>query len=278
MLLMLLIRLLLTLARRRHACTQAKPWDHLANDYLALGTSMSLLMIYFCCVILKVKTLTETKEVWAVLSTNLKGLFDVPVTMLSAIMLASVFGSLVFCAMLLFAVMADQQSKERKLRRLRYVRGNAFVELPLIADDAFAHLPGLKESESFHLFLSHAWPLAQDVCKLLKQRCREICPSMRVFLDVEDLVSGGGQKEVDHSHCVIVFGMPVYFEKINCVKELMRAVMRKKPITLLLPDAEVPPSDAIHPEQCRPCNTSVLRAGAPPLLAGARRFHAGDDP
>eukprot|EP00966_Prymnesium_polylepis_P168163 3888161-Prymnesium_polylepis.1 len=30
--------------------------------------------------------------------------------------------------------------------------------------------------------------------------------------------------------------MPVYFQKINCVKELTRAIVRK---TLLLPDAEV---------------------------------------
>eukprot|EP00966_Prymnesium_polylepis_P191905 4446998-Prymnesium_polylepis.1 len=33
--------------------------------------------------------------------------------------------------------------------------------------------------------------------------------------------------------------MPVYFEKINCVKELTRAIVRNKQITLLLPDSEV---------------------------------------
>eukprot|EP00966_Prymnesium_polylepis_P330675 7386296-Prymnesium_polylepis.1 len=33
--------------------------------------------------------------------------------------------------------------------------------------------------------------------------------------------------------------MPVYYEKINCVKELMRSIVRHKRITLLLPDAEV---------------------------------------
>eukprot|EP00966_Prymnesium_polylepis_P101999 2362209-Prymnesium_polylepis.1 len=33
--------------------------------------------------------------------------------------------------------------------------------------------------------------------------------------------------------------MPVYFQKINCVKEMTRAIVRKKQITLLLPDAEV---------------------------------------
>eukprot|EP00966_Prymnesium_polylepis_P054329 1256264-Prymnesium_polylepis.1 len=33
--------------------------------------------------------------------------------------------------------------------------------------------------------------------------------------------------------------MPVYFQKINCVKEITRAIVRKKQLTLLLPDAEV---------------------------------------
>eukprot|EP00966_Prymnesium_polylepis_P087238 2019105-Prymnesium_polylepis.1 len=33
--------------------------------------------------------------------------------------------------------------------------------------------------------------------------------------------------------------MPVYFEKINCVKEMTRAIVRNKQITLLLPDSEV---------------------------------------
>eukprot|EP00966_Prymnesium_polylepis_P288449 6662681-Prymnesium_polylepis.3 len=84
-----------------------------------------------------------------------------------------------------------------------------------------------------------AWPLGQDVCKLIKQRTREICPTMKVFLDVEDLTSGSGTKEVDHSRYIAVFAMPVYFEKINCVMELTRAVVRKKPISVLLPDSEV---------------------------------------
>eukprot|EP00966_Prymnesium_polylepis_P096594 2237927-Prymnesium_polylepis.1 len=127
---------------------------------------------------------------------------------------------------------------QNKLRRLRY-RGGRFVELPPVTEAEFAHLPGLEASRSFHLFLSHAWPLGQDVCKLIKQRCREICPSMHVFLDVEDLMSGSGTNEVDHSRSIVLFAMPVYFEKINCVKEMTRAIVRHKQITLLLPDAEV---------------------------------------
>jgi hypothetical protein len=136
------------------------------------------------------------------------------------------------------AALAYQIRQWNKLRRLRY-RGGGFVELPPVAEKELTHLPDLQPSPCFHLFLSHALPLGQDVCKLIKQRCREICPSLRVFLDVEDLVTGGGTKEVDHSRCVLVFAMPVYFEEFNCVKELTRTIIRKKQVTLLLPDAEV---------------------------------------
>jgi hypothetical protein len=100
-------------------------------------------------------------------------------------------------------------------------------------------LPGLEPSPCYHLFLSHAWPLGQDVCKLIKQRCREICPSLRVFLDVDDLVSGYGAEIVDKSRSILIFAMPVFFDKINCVRELVRAIVRNKQVTLLLPDAEV---------------------------------------
>eukprot|EP00966_Prymnesium_polylepis_P298632 6901136-Prymnesium_polylepis.2 len=66
---------------------------------------------------------------------------------------------------------------QNKLRRLRY-QGGRFVELPPVDEKDFAHLPGLEASLCYHLFLSHAWPLGQDVCKIIKQRCREICPSL----------------------------------------------------------------------------------------------------
>eukprot|EP00966_Prymnesium_polylepis_P034757 807914-Prymnesium_polylepis.2 len=62
---------------------------------------------------------------------------------------------------------------------------------------------------------------------------------MRVFLDVDDLVSGYGAETVDKSRSILVFALPVFFDKINCVRELVRAIVRNKQITLLLPDAEV---------------------------------------
>jgi hypothetical protein len=115
------------------------------------------------------------------------------------------FGLSLLAAQLVFEAgyIAYHIHMQKKLRQLRY-RGGGFVELPPVTKHELAHLPGLESSSCFHLFLSHAWPLGQDVCKLIKQRCREICPSTReVFLDVEDLTSGSGTKEVDHRRCIL---------------------------------------------------------------------------
>ena len=76
------------------------PFVALADDYLALCDSAALVMIYFCCVMLQLKTLTETDEISAVLSPKLRSRFDLPVALLSAIMLVSVLATLVFCGFL----------------------------------------------------------------------------------------------------------------------------------------------------------------------------------
>jgi hypothetical protein len=107
-------------------------------------------------------------------------------------------------------------AKRNELRRLRY-NGGFFVELPPVTEKEFEHLPDLKPSPCFHLFLSRegsstveptlfphvhprtnaadncafalrpdAWPISQAVCKIIKQQFREVCPSMQVFLDVDE--------------------------------------------------------------------------------------------
>ena len=73
---------------------------HFADNYLALCVSVSLAMLFFCCVILKVKTLTETEEVSAVLSPELRSVFDMPVVVLTAILLVCTLGTLGFSSVL----------------------------------------------------------------------------------------------------------------------------------------------------------------------------------
>lgn len=55
--------------------------------------------------------------------------------------------------------------------------------------------------------------------------------------DVDDLQEGKGAESVDASAVTLVFAKSPYFERPNCVRELLRAVVMRKPlITLLEPD------------------------------------------
>jgi len=207
-----------------------RPLKDRDNGSLTTLSHLALILVYTCVLVIKTCELSPDACQSYGFGTSGKGFF----------LFFVFFGFSMLVFQLVFEAFAItyQIRMQNKLRRLRH-RAGRFVELPSLTKEHFSHLPGLASSHFFHLFLSHAWPLGQDVCKLIKQRCREICPSLIAFLDVEDLTSGYGAESVDSSQCILVFAMPVYFEKINCVRELVRAIVRDKPITLLLPDAEV---------------------------------------
>jgi len=114
-----------------------------------------------------------------------------------------------------------------QLRRLKYVETGLWVVCKPLFDP-----------QGYHLFLSHAWPAAQDRMHAVKARLLECLPSCRTFLDVDDLKSGSGTAELDKSGCVLVFCTLPYFEKRNSFKELYRAVCQGKYILAMLePDA-----------------------------------------
>ena len=56
------------------------------------------------------------------------------------------------------------------------------------------------------------------------------------------MLAEAAAKVVDHSEVVLVYAQSVYFNKINCVKELFRAVSRRKKILLMLPEYLLKPA------------------------------------
>ena len=53
-------------------------------------------------------------------------------------------------------------------------------------------------------------------------------------MDVDDLKEGKGAEYVDASHVTLVFCSKGYFWSANCMREVLRAVVTRKPITALL--------------------------------------------
>jgi len=66
--------------------------------------------------------------------------------------------------------------------------------------------------------------------RIVKERLQGILPRVRVFLDVDDLKSGRGAEDVEWSCMVLCFLTKGYLESVNCVRELVRAVVCDIPI------------------------------------------------
>ena len=206
---------------------QAQPYKSQSDNYLAVASSFSLLMVFFCSVIYKYDALTVSDALRAKMSIEQRDDYIVDNAFLSIVLLTSVLSSLIFSGVLLVVQIIIEIKNNAKLRRLKYADTGEWVECKQLNDP-----------QAFHLFLSHAWPAAQDRMRIIKARFLECLPSCRTFLDVDDLKSGSGTAEVDKSECILVFCTSQYFEKKNSLKELYRAVCQRRPILAMLePDA-----------------------------------------
>ena len=173
---------------------QAAPYKKQSDDFLAAASSFSLVMVFFCSVIYKYAALVNTESLQDKMSLEQKGDYIVSSVLLSTILLVSVLCSIAFAAVLTVVQIITEIKNNAKLRRLKYAATGRWVECKTLTDP-----------QAFHLFLSHAWPAAQDRMRIVKARFLEALPSCRTFLDVDDLKSGSGTAEVDKSECILVF-------------------------------------------------------------------------
>ena len=206
---------------------QTNPYRNRSDNYLAVSSSFSLLMVFFCSLIYKYDALTASDDVREKMSIEQRDDYIVNSTLLSAILFLSVLGALIASAVLVVVQIIMEVKANARLRRLKYAATGKWVECKALTDP-----------QAFHLFLSHAWPAAQDRMRIVKARLLEALPSCKTFLDVDDLMSGSGTAEVDKSECILIFCTSQYFEKKNSLKELYRAVVQRRPILAMLePDA-----------------------------------------
>ena len=110
----------------------------------------------------------------------------------------------------------------------------ASVRLRLLCSDTAIVEPARLKKGHYHCFLSHVWASAQDQQRVIRQRLLEMLPGVAVFLDVEDLKEGRGAESIDLSATVLVYCSEGYFASVNCMRELLRAVLLHKPIITLL--------------------------------------------
>jgi hypothetical protein len=202
---------------------QAKPYKNPSDDLLASASSFALLMVFLCSIFYKYASLIDSEELQAKMSDEQREDYITSSLALSVILIVSVLGSILAAAVLAAVQVAQEIRKRMALRLLKYAKDGKEVVCKRLTD-----------AQAFHLFLSHAWPAAQDRMRIVKERFGECLPSARVFLDVDDLKSGSGTAEVDKSECILVFTTTSYFCKKNSMKELYRAVVQRRPILAML--------------------------------------------
>ena len=214
------------------AQVQATPYRDGSDDFLASSASFGLVAIFICATAFKYMELTELEDIQSKMREEQKQIYSADPLLLTVIMGACVFGTLLLSCALFISQAATEGARLRrearagKARRLRLKKNNEEVEEPPI------------ESDHFHLFLSHVWGTGQDQMRIVKNRLREMIPGILVFLDVDDLTEIDElEGYIKRSSVVLVYCSKGYFSSKNCVRELVASVKNQKPL-LALTDPE----------------------------------------
>jgi len=72
--------------------------------------------------------------------------------------------------------------------------------------------------------------------RIVKTKLQVMVPGLRIFLDIDDLREGKGAEYVDRSRAVLILVSEGYFVSRNCLRELLRALVKDKPIITLISD------------------------------------------
>ena len=88
---------------------QVRPYLRMSDNFLALAASLSMAVVFLCCIALKLATLTELPDVQKRLSVRNQEVFVIPSAMVTTMLFLGVVGSLLIAAF----IFAQQLAEER---------------------------------------------------------------------------------------------------------------------------------------------------------------------
>lgn len=93
---------------------------------------------------------------------------------------------------------------------------------------------------SFHFFMSHKWDGGQDQTHAITRTMQLLMPSLKIWLDVDELRSTDDlEKCINQTAVIIIFYSYGYFDSKNCRREFYQALLLQKPILVLYDDSTV---------------------------------------
>jgi hypothetical protein len=161
-----------------------KPYKNLKHTLLALFTYTMMLFVFLGGLMLKVKTEVPKGSIFR------KGISTQKVAVCLIFALVSV-------VVLALAMALDEVNKAARAPVMRHHKEHTKRRKPVV-------FPNYSEASRFHLFLSHVWSTGQDQVLAIKKELVLLVPSVRVFLDIENLTDIGGlEKNIEvRVHCV----------------------------------------------------------------------------
>lgn len=138
----------------------AKPFLKTTDDYVAISSSFSLVVLFVCCVYYRFSILTELKAINDQMSYEQRQNFVFSTVALAVILFVAVIGALGLSIGLAMHQLAGEhrlallQRRALKARRLRYKHDDHRSKNPEYVADAEVMMSTLERKYDFHLFLS----------------------------------------------------------------------------------------------------------------------------
>ena len=87
---------------------------------------------------------------------------------------------------------------------------------------------------AYDLFLSHTWATGQDTAHYMKRELTRLVPTLRIFLDVDDLKDVSRLEEhIGESAVVLLLLTKGYFLSRNCMREVLATVKKSRPVIIV---------------------------------------------
>jgi hypothetical protein len=183
-----------------------KPFKRFEHTLLAIFTYAQMLFVFLGGLTLKVKVEVSNASIFG------RGISGPAIT-------AGLVFALVSVLLLAVAMMLDDLQRAARAPVMRHARTHSRVKEPVSFRTYAA-------DDRFHLFLSHVWSTGQDQVLSIKKELTLLVPSIRIFLDIENLTDIGSlERNIEGSDMMLMFLSRGYFGSWNCLREVRHALM-----------------------------------------------------
>jgi len=197
-----------------------QPYKRVEDNALATASQLLLVVLFIGAIL--IKAFEDTAGAFQLIVgdyTLASHIFGYSSTMEVAVMLVV---CTFWCAVMVLGSAAWAMMKDAAVPTLRLEKTNRPPELTMDA------------SQNYMCFLSHVWSTGQDAAATIKRQLQRMLPTVKIFLDVDDLEDIGAlETYVEETLEMLLFLSGGYLQSRNCLREVQATVDQDKPYMLV---------------------------------------------